>query len=231
MHIDNEPIPRPHPLKWNNPKIDYSGFFELTAPDQPLKISFSDSMARRYSGIGGMVDDSDLSDLLWHSSYCDPAEQAGRFDRTWYHSFPPAAAGLHSLGILCIPIQDQPISIYDRKAHRLSLLPNSEYARKENAANVRELTNAEHGSTLQFFADPNELESCYENSTSLLWRDSGALATAISFVAAASGLTSVVLGRIGTKIIRIAGLDVPYLGFGAIHIGMPRHPPNPKEGT
>jgi hypothetical protein len=111
------------------------------------------------------------------------------------------------------------------------LLPNTEDARKENAANVRGLTNAEHGSTLQFFADPNELESCYENSTSLLWRDSGALATAISFVAAASGLTSVVLGRIGTKIIRISGLDVPYLGFGAIHIGMPRNPPNPKEET
>lgn len=231
MHIDNEPIPRLHPVKWNNPKIDYSGFVELATPDQPLETSFSDSMARRYSGIGGTVDDTALSDLLWHSSYCHPAGQTGRFDRTWYHSFPPAAAGLHSLSILCIPTQDQPISIYDRKAHRLNLLPNTEDARKENAANVRELANAEHGSTLQFFADPNELESCYENSTSLLWRDSGALATAISFVAAASGLTSVVLGRIGTKIIRIAGLDVPYLGFGAVHIGTPRSRPTPNEGS
>ena len=230
MHIDDEPIPRPHFIKWNNPKIDYSGFVELSAPDKPLETSFSDSMARRYSGIGGTVDDTDLSDLLWHSSYCHPAEQAGRFDRTWYHSFPPAAAGLHSLRILCIPIQDQSIGVYDRKAHRLNLLPNTEDVRKENAANVRELTNAEHGSTLQFFADPNELESCYEYSTSLLWRDSGALATAISFVAATSGLTSVILGRIGTNIIRFSGLEVPFLGFGAVHIGTPINRPTHTEG-
>ena len=88
----------------------------------------------------------------------------------------------------------------------------------------------EHGSTLQFFADPNELESCYENSTSLLWRDSGALATAISFVAAASGLSSVVLGRIGTNIIRFSGLEVPFLGFGAVHIGTPINRPTHTEG-
>jgi len=231
MHIDSEPKPRSHPKMWNNQKIDYSGFIELVAPHKSLECSFSESIARRHSGIGDRVEDADLSNLLWHSLYCQPAEQAGRFDRTWFHSFPPSAAGLHSLRILCIPIEDQPICIYDRKAHRLNLLPNADDARKENAANVRELTNAENGCTLQFFADPNELESCYENSTSLLWRDSGALATAISFVAAASGLTSVVLGRIGTKIIRTAGLDAPHLGFGAIHIGMPRNPPNPKEGT
>jgi len=230
MHIDNEPKPRPHPKIWNNPKIDCSGFIELVAPNESLEGSFSESMARRYSGIGDRVDDADLSNLLWHSSYCHPAEQAGRFDRTWYHSFPPAAAGLHSLRILCIPIGDQPICIYDRKAHRLNLLPNAEDARKENVANVRELTSAENGITLQFFADPTELESCYENSTSLLWRDSGALATAISFVAATSGLTSVILGRIGTNIIRFSGLEVPFLGFGAVHIGTPINRPSHTEG-
>lgn len=230
MHIDKEPIPRPHPKKWNNPKFDYSGFVELVRPDQPLEASFSDSMARRRSGIGGTVDNTDLSNLLWHSSYCYSTIEAGRFDRTWFHSFPPAAAGLHSLRILCIPIQDQPISTYDRKAHRLNFLPNAEAARQVNATSVRKLTNAQYGSTLQFFADPNELESCYENSTSLLWRDSGALAAAISFVAAASGLTSVILGRIGTNIIRFSGLDAPYLGFGAVHIGTPHNRPNLNEG-
>lgn len=222
MHIDNEPKPRSHPKIWNNRKIDYSGFIELDAPNKSLECSFSETMARRYSGIGDRVDDADLSHLLWHSSYCHPAEQAGRFDRTWYHSFPPATAGLHSLKILCIPIEDQPICVYDRNAHRLNLLPNTKEARKRNATNVRELTNAKNGVTLQFFADPKELESCYENSTSLLWRDSGALASAISFVAAASGLTSVILGRVGTSVIRSAGLITPYMGFGAVHLGSSR---------
>lgn len=231
MHIDREPIPRSISREWNAPEIEYSGFVELPAQSGPPEILFSDAMTHRSSGIGGAVEYADLASLLWHSSHCYPTTEAGRFDRTWYHSFTPAAGGLHSLKILCIPIQKQPIGIYDRKLHRLNLLPNAEAVRQANATNVRVLSNAEYGSTLQFFADPNELESCYENSTSLLWRDSGALAAAISFVAAASGLTSVILGRVGTSIVRSAGLDTPNVGFGAVHIGTPRNRFDHKGGS
>jgi hypothetical protein len=92
--------------------------------------------------------------------------------------------------------------------------------RRVNAKNVGILCAAQRGTTLQFIADANYLSSYYENSETLLWRDSGALAATICLVATAMGLTSVILGRTGADLLT----DWEgFVGVGAVHIGAPAY--------
>ncbi len=89
--------------------------------------------------------------------------------------------------------------------------------RDANSDSVNSLCSATAGTTLQFVADIEFLESCYENSASLLWRDSGALAMTICMVATSLGMTSVVLGRVGSSLLGGKNFSDRFVGAGAVH--------------
>jgi hypothetical protein len=91
--------------------------------------------------------------------------------------------------------------------------------RDANSESVNSLCSATAGTTLQFVADIEFLESCYENSASLLWRDSGALAMTIRMVATSLAMTSVVLGRVGSSLLGGKNFTDRFVGAGAVHLG------------
>jgi len=193
---------------------DWATSFETPTRD------FMAVLATRRSSTGAAVGDDELAALLRHSTMLRHRGSDGRFGR-WESRPTPSAGGMHAIRILCLPWQPTGTGgIYDADRHVLFDPPSLGEALRLNRSNVGELTAATDGTTLQLVADIGHYDSCYRNSSSLMWRDSGALCATIGLVAAALSLTAVVLGRIGTDIVEAAGLMHPHVGAGAIHIGV-----------
>ena len=217
--IDSEPSPRDTPLGWKQTKIERKFSYRLPIAERPITPDFFDILDRRVSKIGGPLSDLHLAMML---SNCFKIRNCGtgRFGLRWESRSAPSAGGLHPIEILCLPICKSDLAgIYDPQSHEL-FYPNEtiDLACEQNAINVHELTNAKHGITLQLIADSSKLDACYENSSSLLLRDAGALATIMTMVATALDLNSVIIGRMGTEYCRIIGLPQAYIGVGAVHV-------------
>lgn len=216
--IDPEPRPRVPPLGWTHRSIPHDFAVGLPEPASLPRIDFSTVLDLRRSQNGDSLDVNKLSTLLFHATRQRDAG-LGRFERTWKSRPSPSAGGLHVLQLLAIPVGFGITGVHDVEKHRLLAYNDDKSVKHLNALSLEKLTGAKSGTTLQFFADQQELESCYENSSSLLWRDSGALSTVISLVATALGLTSVTLGRAGTEFLSALRIGEPFIGCGAIHIG------------
>lgn len=179
-------------------------------------------LSRRRSRVGGPVPAGAIGSLLWHSTLLRARGFDGRFGQ-WESRACPSAGGLHPLRLLVLPISgNSPAGVYADGIHAVGGVGRDPRASVvANAESVRSLTAATAGTTVQLFADPTRIASCYANHETLLWRDAGAMTGVICLVAEALGLTSVPLGRHGTSIVRTFGLGAPMAGFGAVHVGMP----------
>lgn len=219
--ISAEPQPRSGiPVLRRN---DYSGlpFREFPTPQPLPETRFKDVLNARRSAVSGHVPEQQLGDLLFHV-FQRRRGGDGRFGQPWEGRASPSAGGLHVISVLCIPIERHaPLGLYDRGGHGIRLLGDAEHLRERNAASVELLTSAKRGTTLQLMADATTLSACYENSLTLLWRDSGALAATICMVATCLGLTSVILGRTGENLRIEHGLD-GLQAVGAVHLGAPQ---------
>lgn len=220
MPINEEPQPRSGlPVIG---KSDYSSWPLRALPTpQPLpKAYFSDVLNDRRSAVSDQLSEQLLGDLLFHV-FRRRRGGNGRFGQPWEGRASPSAGGLHVISVLCIPIDcNSSLGLYDNRCHGIRLLGGSEHLRERNTASVEQLTSAKGGTTLQLMADNKTLSACYENSQTLLWRDSGALAATICLVATCLGLTSVVLGRTGASLSIGQGLE-DLQAVGAVHLGAP----------
>ena len=216
--IDSEPRPRVPLLDWTHRSVPHDFVVDLPEPDNLPLVDFAVVLDRRRSRNGDWLDLKELSTLLFHSTRQRDAG-IGRFKRQWKSCPSPSSGGLHVLRVLIIPVGDGVTGVHDVQKHRLLAFSDDQFVKQLNARSIEKLTSAKAGATLQFFADPEELESCYENSFSLLWRDSGALSTVVSLVATALGLTTVILGRTGTEFMDALGVGNHFVGCGAIHVG------------
>jgi hypothetical protein len=120
--------------------------------------------------------------------------------------------------LLVLPIEEGALfGLFDQAEHALvgigaaALVPNRE--------SVRNILGDVGGTTIQMAADQALLEGCYENSSSLMWRDAGALTTTICLVATALGLVATPIGRTGEAIVRAAGMPGEFVGVGAVQVG------------
>lgn len=141
----------------------------------------------------------------------------GRFGE-WESRTAPSAGGMHAVTLLVLPIGRGPTGIYDDARHCLLAPPNPESALEINLNSVGKLCGATTGTTIQLLADGRRYAACYEDQSSLMWRDAGALVAVLALVSTALSLHSVVLGRKGGDIARAAGLG-KWTAVGAIHIG------------
>lgn len=218
--INQEPWPKLSAPAGARRHLSGEALHALPAPCELPDMHFAEVLATRRSGISGDVSEQQLATLLWHISRPRRGGM-GRFGHPWEGRATPSAGGLHIISLLCIPTGDRPAGIYDHDAHGLRVSADPDRLRRENSANVALLCAASAGVTLQFVADAERLASCYENSESLLWRDSGALAATICLVATALGLTSVMLGRTGEALLTALTLPAGFVGAGAVHLGAP----------
>lgn len=217
--IDDEPRPILPPQATTRANFPGNGDLELPKPRFLPDVGFSEALGARRSAISGRVSQRQLGDLLFHVMR-ERCRGPGRFGVPWVGRASPSAGGLHVLSILCIPVEENdPVGVYDPSSHALELVEDSAPLRNANSASVNSLCSAVGGTTLQFIADIEFLESCYENSASLLWRDSGALAMTICMVATSLGMTSVVLGRVGSTLLDGVNFSDRFVGGGAVHLG------------
>lgn len=218
--IDREPRPRLSGPVGRRRRLPGERLHVLPAPSELPDMHLADVLTARRSRLSGPVPEQKLATLLWHISRPRRGGM-GRFGQPWEGRAAPSAGGLHVISLLCIPIEDLPVGIYDHDAHGLRGQADAHRLRHDNAANVELLCSASAGVTLQFVADAERLAACYENAESLLWRDSGALAATICLTATALGLTSVVLGRTGETLLKALPLPSGFVGAGAVHLGAP----------
>jgi len=217
--IDDEPRPRPLPLATTRATFSGHRIHKLPKPLFLPDVGLSDALAARRSAISGRASQQQLGDLLFHVMR-ERCRGPGRFGVPWVGRASPSAGGLHVLSILCIPVEeDDPVGVYDASSHTLKLVQDPSPLRDANSDSVNSLCSAVAGTTLQFIADVEFLEGCYENGASLLWRDSGALAMTICMVATSLGMTSVVLGRVGSTLIDGVNFSDRFVGAGAVHLG------------
>lgn len=221
MPTDEEPAPRlpaARPLRLPLPEdavpLSRSSIRE---PD----TTFLDVLRNRRSRVGRDLSEEDLSSLLWHATALRERSPIGRFGIPWESRPTPSAAGLNALRILVMPLHDPALSgEYLPDRHALAAIRPE--ALRLNRDNVAELLGECGGTTLQLACDEPLIEACYENSSSIIWREAGAMAAVISLTAEALGLSSVLLGRIGSAILAATDADHRLAAVGAIHIGAAR---------
>jgi hypothetical protein len=170
--------------------------------------------------VGAELSEEDVASLLWHVTALRERNPTGRFGIPWESRPSPSVGGLHALRIFVLPLDHSQLSgEYLPDRHALAEI-NPE-ALTLNSRSVVELLGGCSGITLQLACDKPLIEACYENSSTIMWREAGALATVISLTAESLGLTSVLLGRVGNDILSAANVDSRLAAVGAVHIGGP----------
>lgn len=214
-----EPLPRvgarpapaslpPWPLVTQWPK-------QVASPER----DFLATLGARRSKAGAAVVVGDLAALLRHATMLRSRHGDGRFG-TWESRSAPSAGGLHGIRLVVLAIEeDGPSGLYDDNHHGLRAPSSLHEPRELNRTSVSLLTGAGAGTTIQLIADRRRYDDAYENASSLMWRDAGALSATVALVATALSLRSVLLGRHGDDILRAGGIEAPWQGVGAVHIG------------
>lgn len=223
---DTEPVPRgagDRPVT----SYDLQDLRPLPAHIETPSSDFFHVLVSRRSRVGGNIRIGLLSSLLWHATQLRERRFDGRFGQ-WESRPSPSAGGIHPIRLLVLPLNERDdAGIYDDVEHSLGQIDRSAAAAIAlNAISVKALTGALTGTTVQLVADPTRIAACYENHSSLLWRDAGAVTATLCLTAQALGLNAVPVGRHGTEIARAFGMLSPVLGVGAVHIGAHPHVEN-----
>lgn len=220
MPIDCEPAPRVTPQAWCPPRYPLAEHCPFPPPAAPVFGTFTEVLLRRRSHASGDIDLQRLGTILWYSCLLRRRGH-GRAGLPWESRSAPSAGGLHAIRLLVIPADGgKPVGLYAPEPHGLELLQcDSSVVVAANAESLRLLTSAGAGTTLQLVGDASKHAACYENAESLLWRDAGALIATLALTATAMGAGAIPLGRIGTDLVRLSGLDAPWVGLGALYIG------------
>jgi SagB-type dehydrogenase family enzyme len=96
---------------------------------------------------------------------------------------------------------------YDPSNHRLELLATKDAgALKRLAENCTDIAPDARGTALILIGDLGRVSGVYENPTSLLWRDAGALLQTLALCARAYRLAFCPLGALGTEILKAVDL-------------------------
>jgi hypothetical protein len=195
MPFSNEPFPTraADPGRWLWPPAKG---LRLPNPSD-LNRDFSDVLAVRNSVPGpGSVTPQQLSTILWHSCLIRERRPPRGDVRGWESRVAPSAGGLHELEILCLPVDGSlPMGWYDPLRHQLLPTTAEPGADDDHKQLVADLCGSTAGITLQFVADWQRLTTLYQNASSLLWRDGGALLMAVCLVAEATNVACTPLGR------------------------------------
>ncbi len=218
---DDEPAPRLPGKSAPRLRIAEVSFHPLPPPRPLPEVSFATVLEARQSAVSGSLSPQKLGTLLWELTRLRRTGP-GRFGMAWEGRAAPSAGGLHVTSILVISDDPTlPVGLYDVDRHGIAAMEGTERLRLDNAENVSLIASARNGSTLQFVTDAARLASCYDQSETLLWRDSGALAASACFIATCLGLTSVTLGRTGSRLLSQLPSNPGFIAAGAVHLGDP----------
>lgn len=214
-HTDEEPKPRVIVEANRVPIVSQSRTLLPRQIEQP-RVDFFDTLDSRQSSTGGLLETAKLSSLLWHSMRLRE-RRPGRFGIGRESRSAPSAGGLHPIRLIVMSIDGVDSGIYDDHSH--ALLPISARAIELNRVNIAEIFGISTGTTIQFAADAGLVSACYENPSSLIWRDAGALAATMCLIATTLCIAATPVGRVGNAIVEAANLPDGFIGAGAVHFG------------
>ncbi len=214
-HTDPEPAPR---FDGNaSRRLITSGSVQLLPRDvRAPDTNFFDVLGSRRSGVGGPLGIDDLSALLWHSTALR-SRAPGRFGVSAESRNSPSGGGLHPIKLLVLPLEDSIAGFYDDRQHGLGTVAPAAIA--INRESISTILGRSRGTTIQFAADRALLDACYDNASSILWRDAGALVATMCLVATALGIAACPVGRVGDDVVDAAGVMEGFVGAGAVHFG------------
>ena len=225
-----EPSPREQPISPLGERMTFKSREFLNIPAKPADVSFWDVIANRRSRRRfGRMDRTRLSEFLWNGVKSRETSLS-RCGVRWQSRPYPSAGGIYPIDVLLV----EPTAAgcrcawYNAVSHSLDTpqMPNSQGADTLFAV-ANEVIPAEEGTVLWFVANFSLCNAMYSNPESLVWRDSGALLSALCFVAEALQIACCALGATGSQQIRTTlGLGHEYAGVGGCIIGsrVPEYP-------
>ncbi len=222
MESLTEPAPRLPPGEFE-PYCLVGAEIILPVPQAAASLPFEDVLAQRRSCTGGPLALERLAALLWHAARVRERHSSGRFGLSWDQRAGPSAGGLHVIQLMCLPLEDGgQAGVYDPLGHMLVDSGVGACGRSTNRQLIRTLTGATSGTAIWFASNDRKAEACYENSRSLVLRDSGALAATLGLCAAWLGIAACTLGALGEGMPTAFGFpEKHFTAVGGILVGEP----------
>jgi hypothetical protein len=120
-----------------------------------------------------------------------------------------SAGALHPIEILLIDWRGgKQVMRYDALTHCIELLRISDHqSLSDFSRRCKEVLPHAHGTPLVFLARFPGVAAVYENPTSLVWRDAGALLQTLALAATAFRLAFCPMGILGRELVKAVGLD------------------------
>ena len=214
------PVPRAVPESWSPFQLATVSKRYLPIPSNstPIDPTFFSTLSSRQTrrNLGELTFD-DLSQLLWHSFKVNRALPPSSAVR-WQHRPVASAGGLHCIGVLIV--SDAAVDVYDPVGHALEALQVEREALQGLLREMDSMIEVGHATLLWFAADYDLMNSKYEHSESLVWRDAGALLATICLVAEALKLGCCPIGITGEPYISaMLNSSGRVAGVGGILVG------------
>jgi hypothetical protein len=136
----------------------------------------------------------------------------------------PSAGALHPIETVLVDSRGSPRAMhYNALSHRLELLGVDNLGLLRNFVRAcNDMLPDARGTGLVFIGHASRVEAAYEDPTSLLWRDAGALLQTLFLTATAFRLAFCPLGILGREVIQAIGLPRDAVAVGAALLGRPR---------
>ncbi len=167
------------------------------------------------------TESEEISTLLWYSSKISETKDLGT-GHIWQHRPTPSAGGRHPIDLMILSRNNNyEAGIYDPRAHAIAHLDTHETTPlKEFSCFLDENFKAQGATIIWFVAQPQKTTSAYNNATSLIYRDVGALEATIGLVAEGLNLNHCSIGISGepwiSSFLNSSGMAI---GVGGILIG------------
>ncbi len=218
-----EPAPRNNRLHLASERTAVLSREFLDVPERLADISVWSVMAgRRSRRLFGKLDRISLSQLLWHAVKTRETSKPNSEVR-WQSRPYPSAGGIHPIDLLVVEAGESRARCawYNAVSHSLDSpeIPCADGANVLRAA-ANEVIPVGDATVFWFVANTQRPTEQYSNPESLVWRDSGALLTALYIVAEALNLSCCGIGATGSQYVRSSlGLGAEYVGVGGCVIG------------
>jgi hypothetical protein len=214
-----EPLPRESPQHYDPVAWPDEEIFKLPIPLSTSSRAFSEALdQRRTSRIFADLETTDLAHFFWHTARIQSTlGSLLGFPQTLR---PVASAGaLHPIHVLVkqptLPLWCR----YEPSTHAMISLPTFTKILSDVEEKIGRAVETKNATVFLYFAEPGMVAAKYQNESSLVWRDVGALLGHSALVAADMRLAFCPLGMTGHEWAQrlnqqgqLAGVGVALLG-------------------
>jgi SagB-type dehydrogenase family enzyme len=193
------PVPRTPPTEVEDFVFPISNRTYLPVPKENIDVNFFETILNRESRREFSKAPIDhIANLLWYSSKVFSTKKLD-LNHVWQHRPTPSAGGRHPIDILIIPSpEEKDVRVYDPIAHTLGHISSLDMNPIDELFDFLESNfSTDNATVLWFVAQYKKTTSAYENATSLIYRDVGALEATIGLTAEAVGLNHCSIGITG----------------------------------